>query len=215
VCKGFKGEWKMCGRYLIAEDEKYFDEIGNIVNEISQKSVKSISAGAREVFPTNYIPVIYQYNGKNILSSAKWGFPGFKNKGVIINARAETIAEKQMFKGPFAEKRCIIPANGYYEWLTREDGKKIKYLIRVSDKNLFYMAGLYNIFKDKNEDPYAAVAIITTRANPEISFIHDRMPVILPDMSVRDWLDADNRDPFRLKSLLVPYSAGKMEYMVA
>jgi putative SOS response-associated peptidase YedK len=202
---------KMCGRYLISTDNDY-DEIMSIINEVSEKYKKTNLANG-EVFPTNNVPVIYYHNGKNILSAAKWGFPNFKNSGVIINARCETVSVKPMFRKSFATQRCLLPANGYYEWLT-QDKKKTKYQIAVKDMRLFYMAGLYNIFKDDTGVPYSAVTIITTEANGDVSFIHDRMPVILPTEAADIWLDIRNTDLTDLQDLLHPYEIGKMNFAV-
>lgn len=202
---------KMCGRYLFLTDNDY-DKIQGIVDEISPKYGEANLANG-EVFPTNTVPVIYSHNGKTILSSAKWGFPNFKNNGVIINARSETIAQKPMFSKAFASKRCLVPANGYFEWLT-EDKKKTKYLIRLKDKPLFFMAGIYNLFNDKNGTPYAGIAIITTEANPDINFLHDRMPVIIPDVAINTWLDSGITDLTTLQNLLTPYGTGMIDYKV-
>ncbi|HHW30618.1 MAG TPA: SOS response-associated peptidase [Clostridiaceae bacterium] len=200
----------MCGRYLaIIEDD--FALMNDIIDDFSDKFNKNgIASG--EVFPTNIIPVVYSYNGRNILSTAKWGFPGFKKSGVIINARAETLAEKPMFRNAFAEKRCLIPARGYFEWLTHEDKKKTKYLITVKEKRIFYMAGLYNIFKDDKGMYYAATTIITTDATSKISFIHNRMPVILRDDLIHRWLYKGTSDLKSLQSLLVPYEAEEISF---
>ena len=202
----------MCGRYLIITDDEY-EEIKKIINEVSDKYNKYDVVNG-EAFPTNNVPVVYSHNGRNILSTAKWGFPNFKNNGVIINARAESIAEKPMFRSAFATKRCIVPANGYFEWLT-EGKKKTKYLISIKEKHLFYMAGLYNIFKDKAGNPYAAVTIVTTEANEDISFIHNRMPVILLDEAIYTWLDTRNTNLAVLHNHMAPFSVGKMCYKFA
>lgn len=200
----------MCGRYLaILEDD--FALMNDIVDEVSYKFNKSGLASG-EVFPTNIIPVIYSHNRKNILSSAKWGFPSFKKSGVIINARAETVIEKPMFRDSFAEKRCLVPARGYFEWLTQGDKKKTKYLITLKGKRIFYMAGLYNIFKDESGMNYPAITIITTDASSRISFIHNRMPVILKDDFLRRWLDKDASDLKTLQGLLVPYESEEISY---
>lgn len=203
----------MCGRYLIITDDAYEEEIKNIINEVSEKYNRSDIVNG-EVFPTNSVPVIYSHNGRNILSTAKWGFPNFNNNGVIINARSESVAEKPMFKNAFATKRCIVPANGYFEWLT-EDKKKNKYRISVKEKHLFFMAGLYNIFNDKNGNAYAAISIVTTEANSDISFIHHRMPAILQNEAIETWLDTNNVDISNLQRLLKPFTVGKIDYKVA
>ncbi len=204
----------MCGRYIVVEDEEYYEEIKKIITEISEKH-EGPTVAKGEIFPANTIPVVYSHNGRSILSSAKWGFPSFRNSNVIINARAETIAEKPMFRNSFAAKRCLEPANGYFEWLTHEDKKKTKYMIRVKEKRLFFMAGLYNMFTDKSGDSYVAITIATTEANPDISFIHDRMPAILQDKVIDTWLDDTNKDLSELQGLLVPYGAGEMGFAVA
>jgi len=193
----------MCGRYLVLTDDDY-EEMQNIIDIVS-KNYKESGVAKGEVFPTNNIPVIYSHNGRKVLSAAKWGFPGYKSSGVIINARAESVHQKLMFRNAFISNRCIVPANGYYEWLTHEDKTKTKYLIGVKGKQLFYMAGLYNMFTDKANNPYTAITIITTEASEEISFIHDRMPVILPDEAIDSWLDKNNTDVDLLKSMLVPF----------
>lgn len=195
----------MCGRYLVLTDDDY-EEMQNIIDIVS-KNYKESGVANGEVFPTNNIPVIYSHNGRNVLSAAKWGFPSYKSSRAIINARAESVHEKPMFRNAFISNRCIIPANGYYEWLTREDKTKTKYLISVRGKRLFFMAGLYKMFTDKDRNPYAAITIITTEASEDISFIHDRMPVILQDEAISAWLDKNNTDIDLLKSLLVPFSS--------
>lgn len=201
----------MCGRFLILTDEDY-NEIMKIVTAVSERYRES-EVVKGEAFPTNNVPVVYSHKGKNILSAAKWGFPKPQNEGLIINARAETVHEKPMFRQSFVSRRCLVPANGYYEWLAEKGKKtKTKYFIRVKEKRLFYMAGLYNMFTDKSGNTYPAITIITTAASPDIEFIHDRMPVILRDEALNIWLDQSNRDVNTLRNLLVPYQAGELKY---
>jgi putative SOS response-associated peptidase YedK len=200
----------MCGRYLsVIEDD--FSLMNDVIDEVSNKFNKTGIANG-EVFPTNIVPVVYSYNGRNILSSAKWGFPSFKKSGVIINARSETVAEKPMFRNSFMSKRCIVPARGYYEWLTHENKKKTKYLITVKEKILFYMAGLYKIYIDDRGESYAATTIMTTDANQDVAFIHNRMPAILDDKWINVWLDQKTEDISLLQNLLSPYKTGLIEY---
>lgn len=194
----------MCGRYKILSNDDY-DEIRKIVDEVS-KRYDSSGVVNGEAFPTNTVPVIYSHNGRSILSTAKWGFPNFNNKGVIINARAETVSEKPMFKNAFFTKRCLVPANGYFEWQSPGDNKKIKYLIGVKENPLFFMAGLYNLFKDKAGNPYPAITIITTEAAPDIAFIHDRMPVIIDKDKGSQWIELGQTNLEMLRNQLKPYS---------
>lgn len=198
---------KVCGRFLLITDDD-FNEIKSIVNEMSQKYKAEVNG---EVFPTNNIPAVYSHKGRNVLSTAKWGFPNLKNSGVVINARAETLAEKPMFRKSFVSRRCLVPANSYYEWLTHEDKTKTKYILNVKEKSLFYMAGLYNIFTDNKGNSYAAIVIVTTEASYDISFIHNRMPVILQDESIEAWLDINN-GLSTVQRLMSPYPVGKISF---
>jgi len=145
-----------------------------------------------EVFPTNIAPVISRDGPMAI----KWGFPQWKGAGVIINARAETAAEKNMFRKPLLERRCIVPSSGFYEWRhvggqnSRSAGqkKKEKFLLRIPGERFLFMAGIINIFKGADGNDYSAFVILTTTANESVAPIHDRMPVILAPYERDRWL---------------------------
>lgn len=160
----------MCGRYALFTDEQN-KEIIEIIRQVQDK----IKVG--EIYPTNPAPVlladgVHAYN---------WGFPHFKGKGVIINARAETAEEKRMFKNCAAERRCVVPSTGFYEWRNKQ-----KYHFTLPDNLVLYMAGLYNEFAGEKR-----FVILTTAANTSMEDIHDRMPLVLPKDSVSDWLESD------------------------
>ncbi len=198
----------MCGRYVSIEEEELM-EFRKIVDEVSKKiSENEIKYG--EVFPTNNVAVLYSHQNKRILSAAKWGFPNYKG-GVVINARAESVGEKPMFRNSFITRRCVMPAAGYYEWLT-DSKTKTKYQIGINNKKIIYLAGLYNIFVDKEGQRYPATTIITTTPHPDIEFIHNRMPVILSDNNVEKWLDNSITDLGELQNLLIPYSEREIIY---
>ena len=163
----------MCGRYLIDDDT--YSEILLTLN--TPGAVQTFAGG--EIFPANIAPV-YTHDGT---ITAKWGFPHWKNPGVIINARAETALDKKMFSAPLLQRRCAVPATGFYEW-TRIGGakKKDKYLLRLPEKRTLFMAGIMNSFRDSAGMEYTAFVILTTSANESVAQIHDRMPVIIaPD----------------------------------
>lgn len=185
----------MCGRFLICTDDEY-KEYSNIVSEVEE----SISFKPGEIFPTNTAPVIVQ----DRLTFLKWGFYTYDNK-LVINARSETIETRPMFRKPFLEKRCLIPANSYFEWKKEKD-KKIKYEISVPQRNIFYMAGLYNTFTDKNNNTFTGFVIITTSADKSISHIHDRMPAIIEPGLEKFWLSDRSVSPSELKDMLKPFS---------
>lgn len=147
------------------------EEIRNIIEEVNEKYYGSnIKTG--EIYPTNTAPVLVAKGQQLEPAPLIWGFPHFKHSGVIINARAETAEEKKMFKSSLLERRCVIPSTGFYEWM--HNNTKQKYLFNLSDTPTLYMAGFFNEFKDEKR-----FIILTTDANPSISDVHSRMPVVL------------------------------------
>jgi putative SOS response-associated peptidase YedK len=115
-----------------------------------------------------------------------WGFPNFKNKGVIINARAETAQEKPMFRESLLMRRCAVPSTGFFEW--KHDASKQKYLFRLPQETMLYMAGFYNQVADSSGIPVPAFVILTTAANDSVSPLHNRMPLILDKETSEKWL---------------------------
>lgn len=171
----------MCGRYYIEIDNADLAEIIKTVERNTQN--KSVKTG--EVFPTNIAPVL---SPKGILTAMKWGFPKFDSKGEIINARSETAAEKNMFRQLMIEGRCLVPASWYFEWEKR-DSLKIKYSLKPAGGKPIWMAGLSRIDHKTGEQQFV---IMTRTAWSGISFIHDRMPVILPQEIHDEWLNGNN-----------------------
>lgn len=167
----------MCGRFTLMTAEDYEDLV-EIVNQASQAAKSAEIKLQGDIYPTNTSPVIIGQDGSRRIEAYKWGFPHFRNKGVIINARAETAAEKPTFRGCLSSRRCIIPSSGFYEW----DKNKQKYLFHQQGHGL-YMAGLYNLF-----DGEPRFVILTTAANPSVADIHDRMPVVLEPQNMNNWL---------------------------
>lgn len=174
----------MCGRYEFS-DEKEIEEIHKIVEEIQRSYGDESQYKTGEIFPTNDAPILIHENAGLKARIMKWGFPKWDGKGVIINARSETAADRKMFSKPLFEKRCIIPAIGFYEWQ-----RKDKYFFTVRNSPVLYMAGIYNIFKDKGGERNC-FTILTREANSYINDIHERMPVILYPNELLDWIQDD------------------------
>jgi putative SOS response-associated peptidase YedK len=179
----------MCGRYYIYIDN---EEIKRILKEAQKNIYENYKTG--EIFPTNIAPIYIEddINMKPLL--AKWGFPKWDGKGVIINARAESINEKPMFKKLLLSNRCIVPASYYFEW-KQENNRKEKYKIKRPGSNI-YMAGLYNIVADNsrqlslfNQSMDVYYTIITRNSNDSVSRIHKRMPLIFDAQEMFDWLE--------------------------
>ena len=168
----------MCGRYYIPDG---IDIIDVIIEAIREKHKDSNVLGQMklgEVFPTDIAPVITAVSPQLM----QWGFSGVSGKGIVINARLESADTKPMFRKAFHSQRCLVPAGWYFEW--RKDGaKKEKYAIR--GKEPLFMAGLYQT-EEGSELP--RFVILTRPAAPELSLIHDRMPVIIPKAKQTEWL---------------------------
>ncbi len=141
-----------------------------------------------EIFPTNTAPVITMIDKQVQACLFTWGFPGWQEGGVIINARSETVAEKAMFRQAFVNRRCVIPATGFYEW-QKVPGKKKKdrYLFSMPDTPVLYMAGLYSVY-EQDGIKLPSFVILTTAANLSVQPIHNRMPVILEKHEQETWL---------------------------
>lgn len=170
----------MCGRYSLFTDQEIV-EINKIVAETGKKYNGEISTLMKtgEIFPTNTAPILVE-NGSGVTPDLSvWGFPSFRGKGVIINARSETAEEKPMFRKCLQDRRCVVPSTGFYEW----DRSKQKYLFRRPGTPVVYLAGIYQIFKEEQR-----FAILTADANSSMEDIHDRMPVILMPNQIQDWL---------------------------
>ncbi len=168
----------MCGRYQFSEEQN--EELRSIIEEVNQKYY---GAGVKtgEIYPTNTVPVLIPNKHQLEPAPLIWGFPHFKGSGVIINARSETAEEKKMFRLSLMEQRCIIPSSGFFEWA--HDGSKQKYRFNLSNSDTLYMAGFYNNFNGERR-----YIILTTKANPSIADVHDRMPIVLPKDMLYDWV---------------------------
>lgn len=164
----------MCGRYVTEDDTSV--DMSALYQEISQ-SYPDIRLKSGEIFPTDTVPLLC---GKELIPlPATWGYSGFQNKGVIINARSESIADKPTFRDGFLNHRCIVPTNGYYEW----SKSKVKYRFNLPDTQMVYLAGIY-----RNTPEGIRFVILTTDANASVSPIHHRMPVILTSDMRDAWM---------------------------
>ena len=186
---------------MVMEDEIIeYREIINEINERYKDTPLQASMAKGEVFPSNVAPVLVRGEGAPQASLMKWGFPKFRGKGMVINARSETALEKQLFRKPLLEHRCLAPAAGFFEWRQEEGKKKAKYLFRLNDAKMLYLAGFYERFT-AGKTPYDAYVILTTAANASVAPYHDRMPLILErDLACR-WLSDTS---FALDHLHIP-----------
>lgn len=169
----------MCGRYYIDEETARAIEelVRGIDRDLRAERLGIMKSG--DVMPHDMAPVIVASSGHLSVKRQQWGFPGLAGKGIIINARAETALEKQMFCDGVLSRRAVIPASKFYEWNRNRD--RITFM--REDGGRLFMAGFYNRFEDG--DHYM---ILTTAANESMVQTHGRMPLLLEQSQVKSWI---------------------------
>jgi putative SOS response-associated peptidase YedK len=166
------------------------------------------------IAPTQPVAVIISDDKKRLVQ-VRWGLVPSWAKDIsignkLINARAETITEKASFRNAFKKRRCLVVADGFYEWQRFGDGKRPMY-IRLQSAKPFGMAGLYEVWQSPEGEEITSCAIVTTEANALMKPIHERMPVIIPKENEDLWLDPKAQDTEVLRNLLRPYPAEAMQ----
>jgi putative SOS response-associated peptidase YedK len=221
----------MCGRYASARKrQELLDEF-----RIERDRVDESLAPDYNVAPTKPVYAVMTRGSRGDGDSApkdvarelrvvRWGLVPYWAKDLkigsrMINARAETVDSKPAFRQAFTRRRCLLPADGFYEWQQVAEGGKARkqpYFIHRADDGVLAFAGLYEIWRDKSipeDDPRAwlwTATIITTRAEDSVGMIHDRMPMVIDPPRWADWLDPGNSDRADLLALLAPASAGAL-----
>ena len=197
----------MCGRFVSAAPP---DELARYF--AVDKVAESVLEPRYNVAPTDDVYGVFEKDHERRLDTFHWGLVPYwaKEQSIgnrMINARAETLVDSNAFKGAFERRRCIVPADGFYEW-RKVEGKRRKQpvYIRRKDGELLAMAGLWESWRgaDREAEALFSCTIVTGEPNDLVAPIHDRMPVILPVETWEEWLDRDNRDVDALRRLLVP-----------
>jgi len=207
----------MCGRFtltvsletllkIVAERFDIFDVDGDI------------DLPRYNIAPSQQVLAIIHDGDKYRLGTMKWGLvPPFatdeKIGSKMINAKAETIDEKPSFKNAFMSKRCLILADGFYEW-DKYSNEKTPYRITVKGEHLMAFAGIWSRYVKPDGEKLFTCSIITTAANGMMKSIHDRMPVILDEITQKAWLQKDVASAHELKKLLIPFDENLMEKYV-
>lgn len=201
----------MCGRYTQQMSWRELVELYRLTD-----NVPALNVPARyNVAPTQSVPILRLEDGHRRLAMVRWGLVPFWAKDIkigykMINARAETVHEKPAFRTAFKKRRCLIPADGFYEWQMQPDGSKQPYRITMADGKPFSFAGLWETWKDKaSGEMVESCTIIVTRANELVGKIHDRMPVILAPINHDPWLYAEENLE-QLRVLFDPFPASAM-----
>ncbi|MEM7280172.1 MAG: SOS response-associated peptidase [Pseudomonadota bacterium] len=198
----------MCGRYA------FFAPADAIATLFEIEDPPEIEF-SYNVAPTDYVPAVRYQEGARRLSMLRWGLIPFwaKNKQIgvkMINARAETVSEKPAYKSAFKQRRCLLPASGFFEWQKTSQGKQ-PHFISLSTGEAFAFAGIWESW-GKDEEKIESVSIITTQPNPLVAQVHDRMPVIVPKDYFAKWLGEESAESGDLKEYLVPYPENEMRF---
>jgi putative SOS response-associated peptidase YedK len=199
----------MCGRFALVTDPDHIKKYFNIRDILCEYRPDW------NIMPGRLIPAIINDDGVNKLVCFCWGLiPSWsKNQPAgngLINARAETLDEKPSFHEAFKKRRCLIVADGFYEW-KREGGKKTPLYYYLKSGRPFALAGLYETWMSPDKKEIRTCAIITTGANELIARVHDRMPAILTGAKENIWLQGNQADIPELKRVLQPYPADQMD----
>ena len=199
----------MCGRFTLTIDPYHLQQA------FPWAVIPEDLPPRYNIAPSQPVAVIPN-TGDNTLSMYKWGLiPSWSKDPAIgdrmINARSESLAEKPSFRNAYRRRRCLILADGFYEW-KQDPGMKSKQpvYIRLIDSVPFAFAGLWEIWKSPEGAEVRSCTIITTQPNSLLEPIHNRMPVILPPASYSSWLVPEDRQPAQLNDLLIPYPASEM-----
>ena len=218
----------MCGRFVSARKRLELLEEFGVERDRVASSPDPEPDPDYNVAPTKRVYAVLERPARDEepqareLRVVRWGLVPFWAKdasggGRLINARAETVAVKPAFRRAFAKRRCILPADGYYEWqAVSAEGKKQKqpFFIYRTDGGALAFAGIYDLWRDETlpEDHEHAwlwtAAIITTQATDDVGQIHDRMPMVISRDHWADWLDPGNTDPGQLQAAMLPAMAG-------
>ncbi len=198
----------MCGRYSLTADER------QIQTRFMAHSIPAVQTARYNIAPTQPVWALVHAQGLRIVM-LRWGLiPSWaKDKALgnrMINARAEGIAEKSSFRRAIRKQRCLVLADGFYEW-KKTRLSKVPYYIRLKSGEPFGFAGLWERWVGPSGETVHSCTIITTTPNELMADIHPRMPVVVPREAEERWLDPTGEDPQEVLPLLQPYPADEME----
>jgi putative SOS response-associated peptidase YedK len=197
----------MCGRFTLRAPES------RLKSDFEVEELPPVEA-RYNIAPTQNVLAIHETSGSRQVKLLRWGLiPSWAKDAAmgsrLINARSETVTEKPAFREAFKHRRCLIPADGFYEWQPVTNRKQ-PYFFRLKDDRPFAFAGLWESWKGASGERVESCSILTTEANELLRGVHDRMPLILHPEDYELWLDDDARKREMLKELLRPYAASEM-----
>ena len=191
----------MCGRYLISNAPA-------AIREMFRYPEVPNFPPRYNVAPTQPVPVVRMWEGQRQFALVRWGLiPAWvkdpKAFSLLINARSDSVIDKPSFANAMKRRRCLFPADGFYEWMT-QGGRRQPYAILPRDGGPIAFAGLWEAWMGPNGEEMETAAIVTTVANRTLHPIHKRMPVVIPPAAFEMWLDCVNVDAVEATSLLMP-----------
>ncbi|MDB5166044.1 MAG: hypothetical protein JWM37_116 [Candidatus Saccharibacteria bacterium] len=205
----------MCGRYTLFETDELADRFD--VDEAEMDALRDDLKKRYNIGPSQIVPTVVQRTDKPHLELMRWGFmpvwahdPKAVFKYKTFNTRSEDVFDKPTWKKAIRQQRCLVPSNGFYEWLALPDGKQ-PFFIKPKDQELFAFAGIYNTWKDSEGLEWGTYSILTTTPNQDMERIHNRMPVILKPDDESRWLEPSNETPETIADLLRPYEDGMLD----
>jgi putative SOS response-associated peptidase YedK len=199
----------MCGRYALTVSARVLAEVFELDHVPEHEPRYNIA-------PTQEVPIVRRgRDGGREPCPARWGLiPSWAKDAKIgarmINARSETAASKPSFRAAVKRRRCLIPADGFYEWQKVGSGKQ-PHFIRFADERVFALAGLWEVWRPQEDQTVTSCTILTTEPNEAVAPLHDRMPVVLSPSAYAEWLSPDQLSADRLQKLMVPCPPDEME----
>ncbi len=205
----------MCGRFALTQTDEQI-----LVDTFSLSGAVPELAPRYNIAPTQTVATVVRdpESGEFRLELMRWGLipswskdPSVASK--MINARGETVHEKPSFRTALRKRRCLIVADGFYEWQEKGEGPKQPMFITLESRRPFGMAGLFEFWTEpQSGDTLRTCTIVTTAANELMARFHHRMPVIVPREDYAAWLDPDYTDPVQVMPMIRPYPADEMAY---
>lgn len=200
----------MCGRFINTHKAGEIAELLDATDKADEVLVPNYNVAPSQPI----LAAIETKEHERQVRTMKWGLVPSWSKtpaggAKMINARLETVATKPAFRTSFARRRCLIPADGFYEWQKTEDGKQ-PYFIRRPDSGVITFAGIFDIWSDAEDRKLVTCSILTTTAYDDMGKIHDRSPVLVPPVAWDAWLDRENTDPSEVTALLQPLAQGSL-----
>ena len=199
----------MCGRYMVLSSP---EAIRRLFGYPEQPNFPP----RYNVAPTQPIAIVRIAEGRRQFALVRWGLipPWVKDPRaftLLINARVESVNDKPAFRYAMRRRRCLVPADGFYEWQDGGGGRRRPYAVRPKDRAPIAFAGLWETWIGPNGEEMETAAIVTTDANRELARLHDRMPVIVPPDAFEAWLDCGRVDALTAAALCVPAGEGRLE----